>query len=118
MPFLILSCVLLSACASREEIALKKAAAERVAQADRAKRCASFGYQRGTPDYSKCLERAYVQDQQTRAIEEANRRAQAQAAAEGLQRAGAALQSISSPTQPMIHCNTVPTGMGTSTTCF
>jgi hypothetical protein len=113
---LILSCVLLSACASREEIAAKKAAAEQVAQADREKRCASFGYQRGTPDYSKCLESLYLQDQQLAAAAEANRRARMQAAAEGLQRAGAALQSISPPPpqpQPTIRCET----FGNTTTC-
>jgi len=110
--------VLLTACASREEIAAKKAASEQAAQADREKRCTSFGYQRGSPDYSKCLESMYLQDRQLAAAEEANRQARVQAAAEGLQRAGAALQSISPPPQPVVHCNTMPTGIGTSTTCF
>jgi hypothetical protein len=39
ISFLILSCVLLTACATREEIAAKKAAAEQVAQAEREKHC-------------------------------------------------------------------------------
>jgi hypothetical protein len=113
---LVLASAVLSACASREEIAGKKAAAEQVAQGDREKRCASFGYQRGTPDYSKCLESLYLQDQQLAAAEEANRRARLQAAAQGLQQAGAALQSISPPPpppQPMIRCQT----FGNTTTC-
>jgi len=62
--FIPLACVLLGACASREEIAAKKAAAEQVAQAEREKHCASFGYQPGTPAYSKCLENLYAQGQQ------------------------------------------------------
>lgn len=118
---LITACVLLSACASREEIAARKAAAEQVAQAGREKHCTSFGYQPGTPAYSKCLEEMYVQDRQMAAVEEANRRARVQAAATSLQQAGAALQSISPPPpppSPTIHCNTMPMGAGTSTTCF
>lgn len=51
----VLSCVLLAACASPQEIATKKAAAEQVAQAEREKRCASFGYQRGTPTTANAL---------------------------------------------------------------
>jgi hypothetical protein len=115
---LVFCCVLLSACASREEIAAKHAAEAQAADAERANRCAGFGYKAGTPDYSHCLERMYVQDQQTAATEEANRRARIQAAAEGLQRAGAALQNISPPPPSVVHCNTMPNGMGTSTTCF
>jgi hypothetical protein len=110
--------VLLTACASREEIAAKKAASEQAAQADREKRCTSFGYQRGSPDYSKCLESMYLQDRQLAAAEEATRRARLQAAGQALQQAGAAMQSISPPPQPVVHCNTMPTGIGTSTTCF
>lgn len=118
---LILSCALLAACASPAERAAKRAAAEQVAQADRDKRCASFGYQRGTADYSKCLENLYVQQQQLGVIEEANRQARLQAAAQGLQQAGASLsaigQSSDPPPQPMfrqpIRCNTI----GTTTTC-
>ena len=96
----------------------KKAAAEQMAQAEREKHCASFGYQPGTPAYSKCLENLYVQGQQLAVVEEANRRARSEAAGRALQQAGAALQSISPLPQPMIHCNTMPTGMGTGTTCF
>jgi hypothetical protein len=69
-------------------------------------------------DYSKCLESMYLQDRQLAAAEEANRQARVQAAAEGLRQAGAALQSISPPPQPVVHCNSLPTGIGTSTTCF
>jgi len=116
--FIPLACVLLGACASREEIAAKKAAAEQMAQAEREKHCASFGYQPGTPAYSKCLENLYVQGQQLAIVEEANRRARSEAGGRALQQAGAALQSISPSPQPMIHCNTMPTGVGTSTTCF
>lgn len=118
IPALILSGLVLSACASREEIAAKKAAAEQAAQADHEKRCTSFGYQRGSPDYSKCLESLYLQDQQLEAAEKADRRARVQAAGQALQQAGAAMQSISPPPQPVVHCNTMPTGIGTSTTCF
>jgi hypothetical protein len=118
MSVLMLSCLLLSACASREEIAAKKAAAEQMAQADREKRCTSFGYQRGSMDYSKCLESMYLQDQQMAAAAEARRQARLDDAATSLQQAGAALQSISPPPRPVVHCNTMPTGIGTSTTCF
>ena len=118
MLVLVLSCLLLSACASREEIAAKKAAAEQVAQADREKRCTSFGYQRGSPDYSKCLESMYLQDRQMAEAAEARRQARLDDAAQDFQRAGAALQGISPPPQPVVHCNTMPTGVGTSTTCF
>lgn len=119
---LIAACALLSACASPAEIAAKKAAAEQMAQAARGKRCASFGYQQGTPAYSHCLENMYVQDRQMAEAEEANRIARNQAQAQALERAGAALQSINPPPppppppmfNPPIHCNTI----GTSTTCF
>ena len=114
---LVACAVLLTACASREERAARKAAAEQMAQADREKRCTSFGYQRGSPDYSKCLESMYLQDRQMAAAAEARRQAQLDDAATSLQQAGAALQSISPPPQPVIHCNTMPTGPGTTTTC-
>jgi hypothetical protein len=71
MMVLALAGLVLAACASREEIAAKKAAADQAAQADREKRCTSFGYQRGSPDYSKCLESMYLQDQQMAAAAEA-----------------------------------------------
>src|SRR5262245_30269733 len=92
---LIAAYVLLSACASREEIAAKKAATEQAAQADREKRCASFGYQHGTADYSKCLESLYLQDQQLAAAEEENRQARLQTAARGMQQAGAGRRECS-----------------------
>ncbi|RZN18993.1 hypothetical protein CWO90_35645 [Bradyrhizobium sp. Leo121] len=115
---LMLSCALLTACESQQERAAQKAAAEQAAQVEREKHCASFGYQRGTPEYSKCLENLYIQQQQHEAVEEANRQARLQAAARGMQQAGAALQSISPPPSPTVHCNTMPNGIGTSTTCF
>jgi hypothetical protein len=118
MMVLALAGLVLAACASREEIAAKKAAADQAAQADREKRCTSFGYQRGSPDYSKCLESMYLQDQQMAAAAEARRQARLDDAVTSLQQAGAALQSISPPPQPVVHCNTMPTGIGTSTTCF
>jgi hypothetical protein len=49
ISLLILSCVLLTACATREEIAAKKAAAEQVAQAEREKHCTQSGISRGHP---------------------------------------------------------------------
>lgn len=118
---LILACVLLAACASPQEIATKKAAAEQVAQAEREKRCASFGYKGGTTDYSKCLENMYVQDQQRAAFEAANEAARREAAADALQAAGASLSSIGKSSDPPppptfrqpVRCNT----FGTTTTC-
>ena len=77
-----------------------------------------FRVSAGDTGYSKCLENLYVQGQQLAVVEEANRRARSEAAGRALQQAGAALQSISPSPQPMIHCNTMPAGMGTSTTCF
>src|SRR5271165_1601024 len=95
---LILACaVLLTACASREEIAARKAATEQAAQADREKRCTSFGYKQGTPDYSKCLESMYIQDQQMTMAAEADRRARVQAAGQAMQQAAAAMQSANPP---------------------
>lgn len=118
---LILSCVLLTACASPQERAAKKAAAEQVAQAEREKHCGTFGYKPGTPDYSHCLENLYVQDQQKAAFEAANEAARREAAANALQAAGASLSNIGRssdpPPQPMfrqpVRCNT----FGTTTTC-
>jgi hypothetical protein len=106
-----LACLALSACVSEEEMAARR----QMAQANRERQCASFGYRLGTPDYSKCLESLYLQDQQLAAAEDANRRARIQAAAQGLQQAGAAMQSIN---PPAIHCSTMPNGIGgTNTTC-
>ena len=113
MSALVLSCLLLTACASREEIAAKKAAAEQAAQADREKRCTSFGYQRGSPDYSKCLESMYLQNQQMAAAAEARRQARLDDAAQDFQQAGAALQSINPPPPPIVRCQT----FGNTTTC-
>ena len=105
---------LLTACASREEIAAKKAATEQAAQADREKRCTSFGYQRGSPDYSKCLESMYLQDRQMAEAAEARRQARLDDVATSLQQAGAALQSISPPPPPPpVRCQT----FGNTTTC-
>jgi hypothetical protein len=115
---LALAGLVLAACASHEQMAAKKAAAEQIAQADREKRCTSFGYQRGSADYSKCLDSMYLQDQQMAAAAEARRQARLDDAAQDFQRAGASLQSISPPPQPVVHCNSMPTGVGTSTTCF
>jgi hypothetical protein len=111
----ILSLMLLSACASREEIAARKVQADQVAQSQRETRCTSFGHQRGSTDYSKCLESLYLQDQQLVAAEEANRAARLQAAAQGLQQAGAALSAINPPPQPSpsFRCTT----FGNTTTC-
>jgi hypothetical protein len=114
--FLILSCVILSGCASREELVAKKAAAEQTAHAESEKHCGMFGYKPGTPDYSKCLESLYLQDQQLAAAEEANRAAKLQAAAQSLQQAGASLSAISPPPPPPrqpIECQT----FGNRTTC-
>jgi hypothetical protein len=113
--------VLLTGCASREEIAAKKAAAERAAQASREARCTSFGYKSGAPDYSRCLESMYLQDQQMAAAKEAEDAARAQRVAAGLQQAGASLSAIGQPPPPTpppmfnppVRCNTI----GTTTTC-
>ncbi len=116
----ILLCVLLSACVTSEERAAQRARAEQVAAVQRDARCASFGYNRGSPEFSKCLESMFVQQQQMAAIEEANRQARLQAAATGLQQAGAAMSAIGQPPPPMepmrqpMRCNTI----GTSTTCY
>jgi len=107
------SCILLTACASRQEIAARKAEAERVAQSKREERCASFGYTRGTPDFSHCLENQYVQDQQQAAAERAEDAARAQRIGNSLQQAGAALSSINPPPRQSVVCNTI----GTMTTC-
>jgi hypothetical protein len=88
---LALAGLVLAACASSEQIAAKKAAAEQAGQADREKRCTSFGYQRGSPDYSKCLESMYLQDRQMAEAAEARRQARLDDAAQDFQRAGAAL---------------------------
>jgi hypothetical protein len=97
----------LSACVSEEEMAARR----QMAQANREKQCASFGYRLGTPDYSKCLESLYLQDQQLAAAEEAQRRTLGQR----LRAAGAAIQSANpSP----VRCTTMPNGIGgTNTTC-
>jgi hypothetical protein len=109
----VLSCFLLTACASREEIAAKKAAAEQAAQADREKRCMSFGYKSGSLDYSKCLESMYLQDRQLTAAAEARRQARLDDAAQDFQRAGATLQNINPTPPPAVRCQT----FGNTTTC-
>ena len=75
MAVLVLAGLALSACVSEEEMAARR----QMAQANREKQCASFGYKLGTPDYSKCLESLYLQDQQLAAAEEANRQARQRA---------------------------------------
>jgi hypothetical protein len=111
MAVLVLAGLALSACVSQEEMAARK----QMAQANREKQCASFGYKLGTPDYSKCLESLYLQDQQLAAAEEANRKARIHEFGQRLQQAGAAMQSINPPT---VHCTTMPNGIGgTNTTC-
>src|SRR4051794_4570731 len=102
---IILSFVLLSACASREEIASRKAQAEQVAQSQRESRCTSFGYQRGSPDFSKCLENMFIHDQQQAAVQRAEDDRRAQALGDGLKGAGAALSNISKPSTS-VTCST------------
>jgi hypothetical protein len=116
---LILSCVLLTACASREQIVARKAETEQAAQVKREEHCALFGYKRGTSDYSHCLENLYVQDQQQLAAKEAGDAARVQRVGNSLQQAGAAMSAISQPPpmEPMrqpVRCNTI----GTTTTCY
>lgn len=118
---LVLACALLSACVTAEERAVKKASEERTAQATREQHCGMFGYKAGTPDYSKCLENLYVQDQQKAAYEDAQRSARLQVAGASLQQAGAAMSAIgqSAPSapapmlRPPVRCNTI----GSTTTC-
>ncbi len=120
VTLLLASCVLLSACASREQMAARKAQQEQVSQTKREEHCATFGYKPGTPDYNHCLENLYVQDQQTAAAEKAEDAARAQRIGNGLQQAGAALSAIGPPPPPMqpmnqpVHCSTI----GTTTTCY
>src|ERR1700722_5243967 len=106
MVVLVSAGLVLAACASREQLAAKKAAAEQMAQADREKRCTSFGYQRGSPDYSKCLERMYLQDRQMAEAAEARRQARLDDAAQDFQRAGATLQNINPTPPPAVRCQT------------
>jgi hypothetical protein len=91
---LMTSAVLLSACASQQEIAARNAEADRVAQSQREARCNSFGYRRGSAEYSSCLERMYVADQQQKAAQEAAEAARAERVGTALQEAGAALSNI------------------------
>lgn len=107
--FLILSCALLCSCVSREETAARSA----VAQGNREQQCVSFGYKQGSPEYSKCLESLYMQDQRLAAASAVERR---HSLSRAFINAGQSLQNINPP-QPVIHCNTVPNAIGTSTTC-
>lgn len=112
--------LLLSGCVSTEEAAARRAAEAQAARSSREARCSSFGYQRGTPDYSHCLESMYVQDQQAAAAEAANDEARRERIGRSLRQAGAALQAASPPppSPAVVHCNTMPMGPGTTTTCF
>ena len=108
----LLAGLVLSACVSEEEMAARR----QMQQANREKQCTSFGYKLGTPDYSKCLESLYLQDQQLAAAEEANRQARVHEIGQRLQAAGQAMQQASSP--PPVHCTTMPNGIGgTNMTC-
>ena len=114
------ACLLLSACASPQEIAARNAEAQRVAQSQQETRCASFGYRRGSPEFASCLERMYVADQQQKAAEDAAAAAQRERVGNALQGLGAGLSAAGAPppmaptmNQP-IRCNTI----GTTTTCY
>ncbi|MEY9462203.1 hypothetical protein ABH973_002616 [Bradyrhizobium ottawaense] len=108
---LMLASLALSACVSEEEMATKR----QMAQANREKQCTSFGYKLGTPNYGKCLESLYLQDQQLAAAEEANRQTRLHEFGQRLQRASEAMKSANPPT---VHCTTTPNGIGgTNTTC-
>lgn len=117
---LVLVGLALSACASREEIAARKAETERLAASQRDARCASFGHKRGSPDFSRCLESMYVQDQQMAAAKEAEDAARVQRVGDALQQAGDSLSAISPPpppVQPMrepVRCNRI----GNTATCY
>jgi hypothetical protein len=108
--------LLLSACASQQEIAARNADAERVAQSQREARCNSFGYRRGSPDYSQCLERMYAADQQQKAAEQAAKADRMQRVGDALQGLGAGLSAAGAPPPPMqqpVQCTTI----GRTTTC-
>lgn len=119
---LALACITLSACASQEQIASRRAEAEQAATAHRETRCSSFGYKRGSSDFNHCLERMYVQDQQQLAAEKAEEVARVQRVGDALQQAGASLSAVGSPPQPVavdpirppVRCSTI----GTTTTCY
>jgi hypothetical protein len=113
---LILSSVFLSACASQQEIAARNADAERLAQSQRQSRCTSFGYQRSSPEFNKCLERMYVADQQQKAAEQAAEADRMQRVGDALQGLGAGLSAAGAPPPQMqqpVQCATV----GRTTTC-
>lgn len=88
-----LSCLLLAACASSEQIVQQQQAE----QAQRQALCTSFGYQPGTPDYSRCLETMYFQQQQKAAAEQAQQAAAFDEFGRRLQRAGEALERVGAP---------------------
>jgi hypothetical protein len=116
VALLILSSVLLSACGSQREIAARNADAERLTQSQRENRCTSFGYQPGLPEFSKCLERMYVADQQQKAAEQAAEADRMQRVGDALQGLGAGLSAAGAPPPPMqrpVQCTTV----GRTTTC-
>jgi hypothetical protein len=74
--------------------------------------CAGFGFQKGTPEHSRCTQGMFVANRQQETEDNAR-------AAEGLQAAARSLQSINPGTPPaaptttncqnlagMLHCNT------------
>jgi hypothetical protein len=97
--------ILLDACASSEQIAQQQMAAAQTAQAQREARCSSFGYQPGTPDYSRCLERMYDADQQQIAAQQAQQAASWDALGARLQRAGNALEQVGTPPPQVMAAN-------------
>ena len=68
-----------------------------------------FGYKRGTPDYSRCLENLYVQDQQLAAAERVDDAASAQRIRNSLQQSGAAMPAIiRTNSSPAPRCPSTP----------
>lgn len=99
---ILISFVLLTACASSAQIAQQGVAAEQAAQAQDEARCSSFGYQPGTPDYSHCLQAMYTQDQQQITAQQAQQAAAWDQLGNRLQRAGSALEAVGQPPPPPI----------------
>jgi len=108
---LILTCCVLTACASNEQLAQQQAAAEQASQAQHEARCASFGYRPNTPDYSRCLETLYMQERQDAAAQQAQRAAALDNFGTRLQKAGKALEDID---RPHTTCNFA----GDTMTCY
>jgi hypothetical protein len=111
----ILTCVLLSGCASQAEIAQRQAEQRMAIEGQQELTCLNYGLQPRTPAFADCMLRLAGMRQQRDILQQQQASARQQAITNSLSEAGAKLGQ--KPRPRTIDCDTQPVGSGSTTSC-